>query len=72
MTGKEELMIKSITHHLLNMVACSAASGAKSLVFINDVIADRSNRMNSEGNRAVNSTWILLNVVDSPGCVKNK
>ncbi len=58
--GKELLMILSIPPHQWSMVggsvmawACMAASGTGSLVFIDDVTADKSSRMNSEVFRAI-------------------
>ena len=41
--------------------ACMAANGTGSLVFIDDVTADRSSRMNSEVYRAVRSAQIQSN-----------
>ena len=40
---------------------CIAASGTGSLVFISDVTADRSAKMNSEGYRAIISAHIQPN-----------
>ena len=40
---------------------CMAVNGTRSLVFINDVTADRSNRMNSEVYRALLSALIQPN-----------
>ena len=41
---------------------CMAANGTESLVFIDDVTADRSSRMNSEVYRALLSAQIQPNV----------
>lgn len=45
--GKEPIMIRSTAPHLMAYV-CIAADGTGSLVFIDDVTADKSSRMNTE------------------------
>ncbi len=47
--------------------ACMAASGTGSLVFIDDVTADKSSRMNSEVFRAILSAHILPNASELIG-----
>ncbi len=72
--GKELLMILSIPPHQWSMVvvvswrwACMAASGTGSLVFIDDVTADKSSRMNSEVFRAILSAHIQPNASELIG-----
>ena len=47
--------------------ACMAANGTGSLVFIDDVTADKSSRMNSEVFRAILSAHIQPNVSELIG-----
>ena len=47
--------------------ACMAANGTGSLVFIDDVTADKSSRMNSEVFRAMLSAHIQANVSELIG-----
>lgn len=56
--GEKQLMIQSIQYHIICQhlccgmyVACITANEMPSLVFINNVAADRSSRMNSEACR---------------------
>ncbi len=65
-------MILSIPPHQWSMVvvvswlwACMAASGTGSLVFIDDVTADKSSRMNSEVFRAILSAHIQPNASET-------
>ncbi len=62
--GSEQLMIQSIQHHLWNMVssvmawACMASGSTGLLVFIDDVMEDRSSRITSEVYRDILSAQI--------------
>ena len=65
--GKEQLMIQS--HHIIFQawwrhsmaLACMAANGTGSLVFVDDVTADNSSRIHSEVYRAILSAQIQPN-----------
>ncbi len=69
--GKELLMIttSSVKHGGGSVMAwaCMAASGTGSLVFIDDVTADKSSRMNSEVFRAILSAHIQPNASELIG-----
>ncbi len=65
---KEQLTIQSTPHQVSNMVAAVLwhghmyhCNGTASLVFIGDVTADRSSRMNSEVFKAILSAHIQPN-----------
>lgn len=50
---KNKFETRSIPHHLSNMGACIATSRSKSLVFTDELPADRNSRINSEVYKAI-------------------